>query len=55
MEVNDNPPTEGIGPQDEKLGDLPVADEQSAETRGGGAPNGKLYVATDVGVFVSDR
>ena len=37
---------------EEKLADLPVSENQAEETKGAGAPNGKLYVATDVGVFV---
>lgn len=33
--------------------DLPVNEEQAEETKGAGAPQGRLYVATDVGVYVS--
>ena len=37
-----------------KLEDLPVVEEQAEETKGAGlgAPNGKVYVATNTGVFV---
>lgn len=36
---------------DEKLEDLRLSDEQAEETKAG--PSGVLYVATEVGVFVS--
>lgn len=38
--------------QPDALTDLPVADEQANQTKAGAAqPNGKLFLATDVGVF----
>lgn len=38
-----------------KLEDLPVVEEQAEESKGAGlgAPNGKVYVATNTGVFVN--
>jgi hypothetical protein len=39
--------------QTESLCDLPVADEQANQTKAGASqPTGKLYVATNVGLFV---
>lgn len=37
------------------LEDLPINQEQGEETKGAGlgAPNGKIYVATNTGVFVN--
>ena len=35
------------------LTDLPVADEQSDSAKGGATASGKLFVATNVGVFVT--
>jgi hypothetical protein len=36
----------------ETLTDLPVTDEQASQTRAGASTlNGKLYLATEVGVF----
>jgi hypothetical protein len=52
MEIKDTARNEAIKPAEQKLEDLPVIEEQAEETKGAGAPNGKLYVATDVGVFV---
>lgn len=41
-----------INSQSEALADLPVADEQADETKAGAsAPNGRLYLGTQVGVF----
>ena len=38
--------------QSDALTDLPVADEQANQTKAGAAqPVGRLYLATDVGVF----
>jgi hypothetical protein len=38
--------------QSDALTDLPVADEQANETKAGASqPNGRLYLATEVGVF----
>ena len=53
MEDKHNPTTEGISPLEEKLNDLPVADEQSDKTKGGAAT--RLIFGTDQGVFMSDR
>jgi hypothetical protein len=39
-------------PQAEALTDLPVTDEQAGRTTAGGTPAGRLYVATQTGVFV---
>ena len=52
MEIKEKVRNEQIKQPDEKLADLPVIEGQAEETKGAGAPNGKLYVATDVGVFV---
>lgn len=52
MEMKDNIKNEEIKLAEEKLADLPVIENQSEETKGAGAPNGKLYVATNAGVFV---
>lgn len=39
-------------PQADALTDLPVTDGQANQTRAGASPpNGKIYVATNVGVF----
>jgi hypothetical protein len=40
------------GSQVEALADLPVADEQADRAIGGGAPSGRIYVGTQVGVFI---
>jgi hypothetical protein len=38
--------------QTESLSDLPIADEQANQTKAGAhTPNGRLYLATDAGVF----
>ena len=44
---------EAIKLPEEKLEDLPVDEEQAEETTGAGAATGKIYVATNLGVFVS--
>ncbi len=36
----------------ETLTDLPITDEQAGRTTAGGAPAGRLYLATQTGVFV---
>src|SRR5512143_1073494 len=40
---------------EEKLEDLPVDEEHDAATKGAGTATGRVYVATDVGVFTSDE
>jgi hypothetical protein len=41
-----------VNSQTEALTDLPVADEQADDTTAGAsAPNGRLYLGTQVGVF----
>lgn len=52
MQINDKTRNEEIKPVDQPLEDLPVAKEQSEDTKGAGAPNGRLYLGTDQGVFV---
>ena len=52
MEIKEKVKNEQIK-QDEKLVDLPLVEEQSEDTKGAGAPNGRLYVGTNQGVFVS--
>jgi hypothetical protein len=37
--------------QIESLLDLPVTDEQADQTKAAGAPNGRLFLGTQVGVF----
>jgi hypothetical protein len=39
--------------QSDALTDLPVGDEEANETKAGGAPNGRLFLGTEVGVYVS--
>jgi hypothetical protein len=52
MNAQDHIKNDEIDLQADALNDLPVTDEQANQTRAGaGAPNGKLYVATNVGVF----
>ena len=46
MEVKDTATTEGICPDEEELNDLPVADEQSDETKAGGTRWGTAFSAT---------
>lgn len=42
----------GTNLQTDHLRDLTVQDEQSNQTKSGaGVPNGKVYVATNLGVF----
>ena len=53
MEIKEKVKNEQIKQAEEKLEDLPVVDEQAEETKGAGTATGKLYVATNVGVFVS--
>ena len=53
MEIKEKLKDDEITFADEKLEDLPVNEEQAAGTKGAGAATGKVYVATDVGVFVS--
>ncbi len=52
MNIKEQAKNEEIKPAEEKLADLPAIENQSEETRGAGVPNGRLYVATDAGVFV---
>ena len=49
MEVNEKVKPEA----EENLEDLSVTEDQSEQTKGAGAPSGRIYVATDTGVFVS--
>ena len=53
MEIKEKVKTEQIKEAEEKLADLPLVEEQSEETKGAGAPNGRLYVGTNQGVFVA--
>lgn len=53
MDIKEKVKNEQIKQADEKLADLPVVEEQSEDTKGAGAPQGRLYLGTDVGVFVS--
>ena len=39
--------------QSDALTDLPADDEEANETKAGGSPNGRLFLGTEVGVFVS--
>ena len=41
-----------INLESDALTDLPVADEEANETKAGGSPNGRLFIGTEVGVFV---
>jgi hypothetical protein len=52
MEIKEKVKNEQIKQADEKLADLPVIEEQAEETKGAGAPQGRLYLGTDAGVFV---
>lgn len=52
MQIKDKTKIEEIKPLDQTLEDLPVVEEQSEDTKGAGAPNGRLYLGTDQGVFV---
>jgi hypothetical protein len=52
MQIKDTTKNEEIKPVDPTLEDLPVVEEQSEVTKGAGAPNGRLYLGTDQGVFV---
>lgn len=52
MQIKDKTRNEEIKPVDQPLEDLPVVEEQSEDTKGAGAPNGRLYLGTDQGVFV---
>ena len=53
MEMKDKVKNEEIKLAEETLEDLPIIDQQAEETNGAGTATGKLYVATNVGVFVS--
>jgi hypothetical protein len=52
MQIKDTTKNEEIKSVDQTLEDLPVVEEQSEDTKGAGAPNGRLYLGTDQGVFV---
>ena len=52
MQLKDKIKNEEINAVDQTLEDLPVVEEQSEDTKGAGAPNGRLYLGTDQGVFV---
>lgn len=53
MEVKEKVKNEGTNPAEAKLEDLPVVEERAEETKGAGTATGRMYVATNVGVFVS--
>ncbi len=52
MQIKDTIKNDEIKPVDQTLEDLPVVEEKSEDTKGAGTPNGRLYLATEVGVFV---
>jgi hypothetical protein len=53
MKAQENIKNDEINVQADALTDLPVADEQADRATGGGAASGRIYVATEVGVFVT--
>ena len=53
MDAQNNTKDDEINIQGEALTDLPVTDEQADGVRAGGAPGGRLFLGTEVGVFVS--
>ena len=53
MEIKDKVKNEETNLAERKLEDLPVTEEQAEETKGAGAPTGRVFVATDVGVYVN--
>lgn len=55
MEIQDKAKHEATKLAEEKLEDLPVGGEQAEETKGAGVPNGRLYVGTEVGVYVDAK
>jgi len=53
VDAQDNTKDAEVNIQGEALTDLHVTDEQADHVRAGAAPGGRLFLGTEVGVFVS--